>query len=147
MTFRLWRSFLQICRIWILLPPIKACCPSIVWVCCGEGGWGQVANCRGWSRKYFGVSSRKYWAKSSCGNIGGPKQLSKTMVKSCDQSKAPLLGQKTFEEKKRVSDRYIWWSPLSPTFTTDNYGVVPPPTPYSYCLLFVFGFWLLVNLA
>ena len=51
-----------------LLPPKKAHCLSIVCVGCGEGGWGQVANCRGWSRKYCSVSLWKYWA-SICGNI------------------------------------------------------------------------------
>ena len=42
-----------------------------------------------------------------------------------------LFGHNTFdktrqEKKKGVSDRYIWWRPLSLTFTTDNYGVVGP---------------------
>ena len=42
------------------VPPVEGCCLSIVWVAGGEGGWGQVANCRPWSRKYFVVFLWKY---------------------------------------------------------------------------------------
>ena len=47
-----------------------------------------------------------------------------------------LFGHNTFdktrqEKKKGVSDRYIWWRPLSLTFTTDNYGVVGPLFQFS----------------
>ena len=72
---------------------------------------------------------------SPCGNIFREKTLE---VHLFNQE----LDTRRLRRRKELVTGIYGHCPLSLTFTTDNYGVVGPP-PFSYCLLFDFGFGFL----